>query len=307
MQNVFGIFKIFVLNIQTCAVKMKEDVYVSKYLRMDLPAEKRVPKNPEAYDPKCVSRKRDLNPWLSFNNENYDTSNEQNVLKRLQEEQIQMFGYRGLYILKGHNTVDELFGESIGATYSWSFPIEFFPEDGDGPENSWSIEMYGYSQLDSIVIHIAKDRLDEEIARLGDKDRTCPLPGDLLRYNLTSQLYEIKWVSDRLHKFMKGCKTMYRLEMQLFNLGQETFDTDNEEVDFLNEFNRAYQYPNADNEPIRKESAELAQKEPNIWNLDLQKPVEYDADPEPRHSEDISRLQPEKPRRGRKWHWEQPR
>ncbi len=167
---------------------MKEDVYVSKYLRTDLPAEKRKPVLEPAYDPKCQRRLRGLNPYFSFNNENYGTSNEQAVLKRLQEEQIQMFGYRGTYILKGHNTVDRLFGESIGATYSYSFPIEFFPEEGDGPENSWSVEMYGFSQLDTIPINIAYDRLNEEIARLGDKDRQFPLPGDLFRYDLTSQI-----------------------------------------------------------------------------------------------------------------------
>lgn len=100
---------------------------------------------------------------------------------------------------------------------------------------------------------------------------------------------------------------MYRLEMQLFNLGQETFDTDNQDVDFLNEFNRTYQYPNSDNEDVQKEAAELAQPEPNIWNLNLQKPVEYDEEPKPRHSKEISRLLPEEPRRKRKWHWEKPR
>ena len=286
---------------------MKKDVYVSKYLRMDLPAEKRKPKMPETYDPQCQKRLRDLNRYFSFNNENYSTSNEQELVKRLQEEQIQIFGYRGTYILKGHNTVDRLFGESIGATYSYSFPIEFFPEDGDGPENTWSVEMYGFSQLDTIPIHIAYDRLNEEIARLGDKDRQYPLPGDLFRYDLTSQLYEIKWVSGRLHKFAKGCPTMYKLEMQLFNVGQETFDTGNESVDFLNEFNRTYQYPNADNEAVRNESSELAQKEPNIWNLDLQQPVDYEPELEPNHLESISRLTPEKPRRRMKMRIERPR
>lgn len=280
------------------------DVYVSKYLRTDMPASRRKPKTPEAYDPHASRRLRGLNPWFSFNNENYDTSNEQEIVKRLQEEQIQMFGYKGLYILKGHNTVDKLFGEDVGATYEYCFPIEFFPEDGDGPENSWAVEMYGFSQLDTIAIHIAYDRLNEEIARLGDKDRKFPLPGDLFRYNLTKQLFEIKWVSGRLHKFMKGCPTMYKIEMQLFNVGQETFNTGNEDIDFLNTFNQTYQYPNADNEDIRKESAELAQPEPNIWNLNLQNPVSYEPELEPRHSRKIERLEPQKRRIGNKIRFE---
>lgn len=280
------------------------DVYVSKYLRTDLSASKRQPKYSDVYDPHSTKRLRGLNPWFSFNNENYDTSNEQQIVKRLQEEQIQMFGYKGLYILKGHNTVDKLFGEDVGATYSYCFPIEFFPEEGDGPENSWAVEMYGFSQLDTIAIHIASDRLEEEIARLGDKDRKYPLPGDLFRYGLTKQLFEIKWVSNRLHKFTKGCPTMYKLEMQLFNIGQETFDTGNEDVDFLNAFNQTYQYPNADNEEVQKEAAELAQSEPNIWNLNLQEPISYESNLEPRHSKKIDRLEPVKKRIGNRIRFE---
>ena len=164
--------------------------------------------------------------------------------------------------------------------------------------------MYGFSQMDTIAIHIAYDRLNEEIARLGDKDRRFPLPGDLFRYGLTKQLYEIKWVSGRLHKFAKGCPTMYKLEMQIFNIGQETFDTGHEDVDFLNTFNQTYQYPNSDNEEIRKESSELAQPEPNIWNLDLQKQVDYEPPLEPRHSKRIDRLEPLKERRGKRVRFE---
>ena len=280
------------------------DIYVSKYLRMDLPASKRQPKNPECYDPLSMKHLRGLNPYFSFNNENYDTSNEQETIKRIQEEEIQMFGYKGLYILKGHNTVDQLFGEDVGATYSYCFPIEFFPEDGDGPENSWSVEMYGFSQLDTFSIHIAYDRLNEEIARLGDKDRKTPLPGDLFRYGLGKQLYEVKWVNDRLHKFSKGCKMMYKLEMQLFNLGQESFDTGMEDIDFLNEFNKTYQYPNSDNREIRNESSELAQPEPNIWNLNLQEPVEHEPELKPSHSTKQERLLPKREKIGKRIRFE---
>ncbi len=280
------------------------DVYVSKYLRTDVPSGRRKPNTPETYDPKPTKRLRGLNPWFSFNNENYDTSNEQEIVKRLQEEQIQMFGYKGLYILKGHNNVDKLFGEDVGATYSYCFPIEFFPESGDGPENSWAVEMYGFAQLDTTTIHIAYDRLNEEIARLGDKDRRFPLPGDLFRYGLTKQLYEVKWVSGRLHKFTKGCPTMYKLELQLFNLGQETFDTGMDDVDFLNDFNRTYQYPNEDNEAIRNEGKELAQPEPNIWNLDLQSSIDHEPELEPRHSKKQDRLLAPTERRGKRLRFE---
>jgi hypothetical protein len=76
-----------------------------------------------------ANRHRGLNPHFSFNDENYATGNEQQLVKMLQEEQIQIFGFRGTYIVKTSETIDQLYGESIGSTYKYSFPIEFMPEN----------------------------------------------------------------------------------------------------------------------------------------------------------------------------------
>ena len=70
-------------------------IYVSKYLRNNSP--QKTPQN--VYKSKYISasKKSGLNPYFSFNNENYDTSNEVSLVKELQQEQIQMYGYNVTY------------------------------------------------------------------------------------------------------------------------------------------------------------------------------------------------------------------
>ena len=260
-------------------------IYVPKYL-----GNYGEPKD-AVYVPKYMAeRHRGLNPYFSFNNENYDTSNEQKLVKMLQEEQIQIFGFKGTYIVKTSETIDKLYGESIGSNYKYSFPIEFMPENNpEAVNHNYGIEMYGYSQLDTISLNVAFDRINEEIQRLGIKDRKFPMIGDLLLFDLQGKLFEIKYVEEDYIQFAKGCKTVYKLDCQLFNLGQETFDTGNKDIDYLNNFEHTHEYPVVDNDHIRDESKDITLPEPNIWDLNLQQDTEFDKEPEPLHKKVIKR------------------
>ena len=62
---------------------------------------------------------------------------------------------------------------------------------------------------------------------------------------------------------------------QVYNLGQETFSTGDEQIDILNHFDKHYELPNSDNESIRKEAQTIAVQEPNIWNFNSQEDVKY--------------------------------
>lgn len=81
--------------------------YTSKYLKNNAPQDPMK----KVYVSKYLDKtpKRGLNPYFSFNNETYDTSNEVNLVKRLQEEQIRMYGYNVTYILRTKNTLDQLY------------------------------------------------------------------------------------------------------------------------------------------------------------------------------------------------------
>lgn len=268
----------------------KPEIYVSPYI-----GNYSKPKI-NCYKTKYFSKRhRGLNPYFSFNNENYDTSNEQNLVKMLQEEQIQIFGFKGTYIVKTSETVDKIYGESIGSNFKHTFPIEFIPENNPEAVNyNYSVEMYGYSQLDTFTLNVAFDRMNEELDRLNIPDRKFPMIGDLILFDLQGKLFEIKYVEEDYIQFAKGCKTVYKFDCQLFNLGQETFETGDKNIDYLNNFEHTHEYPNVDNDIIRDESKEVTLPEPNIWDLNLQKDVEFDKPLEPRHKNIISRKKAQK-------------
>ena len=250
-----------------------KQVYVSKYFRDN--GNHDTPKN--VYKSPLLSSytKRGLNPYFSFNNENYDTSNEVQLVKELQQEHIRMYGYMITYIVRTNNTLDEIYGESIGSTFKHSFRIEAMPETTEIMLGRDAILNYGYSMTDTVTLHISFDRLREEIIKLGIKDRTVPIVGDLIAFDMPGNIMEIRYVEDKVIPYAKGTWTMYSLTCQVFNKGQETFDTGDDEVDFLNHFEETYEYPHSDNEEFVKEIKPDVKNEPNAWNLDFDKAFKY--------------------------------
>lgn len=250
-----------------------KQVYVSPHFRDN--SQKEHPKN--VYKSPLLSSytKKGLNPYFSFNDENYDTSSEVQLMKDLQYEQIRQHGLNATYIVRTNNTLDDIYGESIGSTFKHSFRLEVLAETPDIMLGRDAILGYGYSMTDTVTLTCSFDRVREEIAKLGIKDRTVPVVGDLIAFDIPGNIMEIKYIEDKAPAYVKGTWTVYTFYCQVFNVGQETFDTGDDEVDFLNEFNRTYEYPHADNEILHDEAKELTKKEPNVWNLDFQKAFKY--------------------------------
>jgi hypothetical protein len=250
-----------------------KQVYVSPHFRDNSP--KKHPKN--VYKSPLLSSytKKGLNPYFSFNNENYDTSSEVQLIKELQQEQIRMHGYNVTYIVRTNNTLDDIYGESIGSTFKHSFRLEALAETSDLMLGRDAIMGYGYSMTDTVVLTASLDRVREEIAKLGVRETNVPVVGDLIAFDIPGNIMEIKYIEDKSPAYLKGTWTVYTFYCQVFNVGQETFDTGDDEVDFLNEFNKTYEYPHADNEILHDEAKEVVKSEPNAWNLDFNKAFKY--------------------------------
>lgn len=262
--------------------------YVSKYLKYTQnpnysltqgnEIKKPVVENKHIYNSKYLNYqgKKGLNPYFSFNNETYDTSNEVQLVKELQQEQIRMYGYNVTYILRTNHTIDELYGESIGSNFSNSFRIEVMPESPELMIGRDAIAAFGYSMTDTITLHVSFDRIIEEIKALNVEGRTYPIVGDLIAFDIPGNIMEVRYIEDKVVPFVKGDWTLYSLTCQVFNLGQETFTTDNPDIDFLNKFNETYEYNNMDNEEVKQEANNIISSEPNIWNLNFKESINYE-------------------------------
>lgn len=250
-----------------------KQAYVSKYLRDN--SIRKSPKN--VYTSKLLSSytKKGLNPYFSFNDENYDTSSEVQLVKELQQEHIRMHGMMVTYIVRTNHTMDDIYGESIGSSFKHSFRIEVMPETPEVMLGRDAIMGYGYAMTDTVTLHVSFDRIREEIYKLNIKDRVTPIVGDLIAFDVPGNIMEVRYVEDKVIPYAKGTWTMYSLTCQVFNKGQETFETGDAEIDFLNNFEKTYEYPHADNEVFHDEVKPDVKTEPNVWNLDFNKAFKY--------------------------------
>ena len=201
------------------------------------------------------------NKYYTPNSEEY-SSNELNLLKDLQKDLINTTGYVLTYIVRTQNTVDKIYGESIGTTFKHSFKIKGNLEDqGNLFEDNPQLLDYGFVNPMSVNVFLPIDILDKEIQKQSIKDRTVPLPGDLIRIDTANMLFEIKNVVWNYSKWNKGENTLYKLVCTLFNLGDEKFDTTDKELNKLNDFNTLFETETRDNEAFTKEASD--------WKLDF--------------------------------------
>lgn len=222
-------------------------------------------------NPYFLNSRAGLNPYLSINGENYDNTNEQNVMKSLQKEHIQMFGVSTTYIVRTNNTVDEVFGETIGTTFSHTFSIEMYPSDTSLMQGHDSVAQFGYNMADTIVLHVSFERIVEEFAKLGIEGRKYPIPGDLIAFSIPGNILEIKYVEDKLPSFALGAYSLYALTCQVYDQGTEVFDTGVENIDVINSYHDTLDMPFMDNSDIIDEANESVIKEPNLWENSLTK------------------------------------
>lgn len=255
-----------------------KSLYVPKYLQNNA-SKPKVSKDCYVSPLLKGTSRKGLNPYYSFNNENYDTSGEIDMIQDLLDEHIRIHGYMCTYIIRTDHTLDQVYGESLGATYENSFRIEMMPADPSGMQGRDSIQQYGYWMSDTVELHFSFRRLNDEIAKLGVADRKFPQAGDLISWDGidVGNLMTVTYVEDKVIPFQKGTWTLYNLICQVYNAGLDTFDTGNSEIDdHMNKYNENYEYPQSDNEDIYNEARkEYVIQEPNNWNLDFSQMYDY--------------------------------
>ena len=217
-------------------------------------------------NPYFKSNKKVLNPYFSYNGENFSNINEQNLVQGLIREHIEQFGVKGHYILRQQNiNKDEIFGEIYGQNFTHCFETSFYMESPDGMMGRDSIRPFGYLMNDTITLQVPFDKIVSQIEELNIDGRKYPLAGDLIHLQMFGNLLEIRYVEDKSPSFMTGRWHIYTFSCQIFDLGSETFTTDIPEIDVINEFDEFYEKPNSDNEIIQEESNMNVIPEPNVW------------------------------------------
>lgn len=172
------------------------------------------------------------NPYI-----NTHEQSEQDLLEDLIDESIHIHGETFYYIPRTISNSDGLniFNEDRNSIFKNAYPFTGYLENpSSGLEgNGYLMQKFGAVIDYNATITVSRREWAKEVGFHG----TTPIPdspasGDLIYWPLTDQLFEIKFVDDKLNPFAQlGQFYTYRLTIELMQYSSQTIDTGIQEID----------------------------------------------------------------------------
>jgi hypothetical protein len=163
------------------------------------------------------------------------TSNEQNLIQDLVDEQIKLFGQDVIYVPKTM-LIDRSLNDVILSKFEDKVMIEMMLINVEGFGGSGAVAMskFGLRLSDEITYAVSKRRwinyVETEInTRVPDR----PNEGDLLYIPMTKNLYEIKFVEREVPFYQLGKNYIFSLTCELIENADNYFNTGDPEIDDL--------------------------------------------------------------------------
>jgi len=173
---------------------------------------------------------------------NFNQSQEQNLLEDLIIESIKFYGIDVLYMPRTLVKEDNLFGEDVLSTFDTAYPVEMYIKSADGFEGDGEfLSKFGIEIRDEVILTVARRRYFEEIT---SDDRTPvnetpgierPAEGDLIYFPLNGHIFEVKYVEHEAMFYPLGSLQVYDLRCELFEYSHEQFNTDIDVIDNIEE------------------------------------------------------------------------
>lgn len=162
------------------------------------------------------------------------TRSEQDLLQCLTTEVIQMAGSDFVYIPRNIIKLDNLFQEDYLSTFTRSYTIEMYIENYENfLGNGQLIGKFGFQLEDQLRLVVSRERFMTTMGRV------LPVEGDLIWFQISNSLFEIKFVDDKSPLFPLGSRSFFTLVCEVFKYSQERFDTgtpvDDIMANFLND------------------------------------------------------------------------
>ena len=160
-------------------------------------------------------------------------SSEQGLIQDLVDEQIKLFG-SDVYYIPRIVLQDSTLEEVRYSKYQEQFQIEMLLQNVTGfGDNSEFISKFGLRITDEIIFRVSSRRWDEAVAQYNPTLTVDSRPneGDLLYFPLTQDIYEIKFVGKEEPFFQFGKIQFYAITAEIYELGQDDFDTGVAEID----------------------------------------------------------------------------
>lgn len=157
--------------------------------------------------------------------ENFENSQEQNLVEDLVIESIKIYGVDCWYLPKTTLVKDELLNEVTKSIYNQSYMTEMYVKNVEGFEGEGDfLSKFGLQIRDSMTLTIANRVFEDEVTSVNDT-RPRPLEGDLIYFPLNKKIYEIMHVEHEAIFYQIGSLQTYDLRCELFEYSGEIIAT----------------------------------------------------------------------------------
>ena len=167
---------------------------------------------------------------------NIGTTNEQRLVEDLIIESLKIYGHDTYYLPRTLVNKDTIFDEDELSKFTQAYPVEMYLDNVNGYEGQGDIfTRFGLEVRDQATFVMAKRRWEDMVQTSGGTftQTTRPSDGDLIYFEKTKSIFEIKYVDFQNPFYQLNQIYVYRLVCELFEYSSEDLDTGITTIDSL--------------------------------------------------------------------------
>ena len=172
------------------------------------------------------------NRSVFFNN--FQSSQEQDLIEDLIIESINIYGIDAYYRPKTYGDYDFLYGEDDLGTFKefYTVPMYINTVEGFGGEGDF-LSKFGVEQRDTMTMSVARRTFEQDVGREDLANIERPREGDVIFFPLNKKLYTVNFVEHEPVFYQMGSLQFYELRLEMFEYGGERFNTGISDIDVL--------------------------------------------------------------------------
>jgi len=163
---------------------------------------------------------------------NFQASEEQNLLDSLIIESIKIYGNDVYYIPRKLHNYDSVYGADDQSSYDLAILIEMYIRSYDGFKGDGNfMSKFGIEIRDQVIFSVSQRIFDDEVGTITTQPR--PNEGDLIYFPLNQKCFQIKYVEKFEMFYPLGKLYTWEVTCELFEYSNERLSTGIPEIDIL--------------------------------------------------------------------------
>ena len=163
---------------------------------------------------------------------NFQASQEQELLNDLIIEAIRIYGHDVWYIPRKLNNYDTVYGADDQSSYEDAFMIEMYIESYDGFKGDGNfMSKFGIQIRDQVVFAVSRRVFNDEVGVTTTQVR--PNEGDLIYFPLNNKCFQIKYTDNFEMFYPLGALYLWKMTCEVFEYANEKIETGIPEIDAI--------------------------------------------------------------------------